>query len=159
MGNVVEQVYNLSNSAKNWRVWPGSDYEYVIQQLQVLLLYACTCRNYLPFFGSKFSGGGVFFFISRDSFPWKKKINLCQEWYNADEYSIWFMWHRVPSFSLALFDIVKVIYNFHRHLPSPFTSDKKNNASICIMCIDTAKLHIKSWLPHFNCRKMKLNKA
>lgn len=34
------------------------------------------------------------------------------------------MRHRVPSFSLALFDIVKVIYNFHRHLPSPFTSDK-----------------------------------
>lgn len=76
VGNVVEQVYNLSNSAKNWRVWPGSDYEYVIQQLQVLLLYACTCGNYLPSFGSKFSGGGAFFLLTEIHFLEKKNQSL-----------------------------------------------------------------------------------
>lgn len=33
-------------------------------------------------------GGGSFFLLTEIHFLEKKKINLCQEWYNADEYSI-----------------------------------------------------------------------
>lgn len=32
-------------------------------------------------------GGGLFFLLTEIQFL-EKKINLCQEWYNADEYSI-----------------------------------------------------------------------
>lgn len=32
-------------------------------------------------------GGGSFFLLAEIHFL-EKKINLCQEWYNADEYSI-----------------------------------------------------------------------